>query len=271
LGLFPFYSWVPDVYEGSYLFVTYFFAIIGKFVFLIVFFKFFLRFDSFFLFLQPLFFLVSILSLFVGSIGACVQFKIKRFIGYSSIANTGLLLLLFSFFSLDLLGIILVYLFFYVFSYSLLFFSFFLIQFMRFPLKEISLWSDVAALRRSNFLLLLFITLLLFSFAGLPPLPGFWIKLYVIFAFVYFKSFFLLFLFFFFSIISGYYYLRLIFLFYFTTIQVTFFKPIPFFSAFLFVLVFNCFFFLFMLLPSSFQISLFSFFLFFNFFKIFFF
>jgi len=89
LALAPFHAWVPDVYEGSPLAVTAFmavavkvaaFAVLARFVYVV--------FPQDSAVLWPLW-LVAILSMLVGNLGAIRQRNLKRLLGYSSIAQAG--------------------------------------------------------------------------------------------------------------------------------------------------------------------------------------
>jgi NADH-quinone oxidoreductase subunit N len=177
-------------------------------------------------------FLLSIFSLFVGCLGASVQVRIRRYLAYSSIGNTGLLFFLLSFFSLDFVPVFWHYFSVYLISYFFLFQFFFLIKFLRFPEKELQTWSDLALLVRANPVLVSLITLLLFSLAGLPPLPGFWAKVNVLFVLVSTANYFFAFIFLFLQIFSVFYYLRVVLLLYFESTLVSRFASINFVSAF---------------------------------------
>ncbi len=89
LALAPFHSWVPDVYEGSPLAVTAFMAVAVKAASLAV-----LARVTYVVFghdtsaLAPLW-LLAIISMLVGNVGAIRQRNLKRLLGYSSIAQVG--------------------------------------------------------------------------------------------------------------------------------------------------------------------------------------
>jgi NADH-quinone oxidoreductase subunit N len=89
LALVPFHTWVPDVYEGSPLAVTGFmsvavkvaaFSILARIVYQV------LGHDS--VALIPLW-VLAILSMLVGNLGAIPQKNLKRLLGFSSIAQAG--------------------------------------------------------------------------------------------------------------------------------------------------------------------------------------
>jgi NADH-quinone oxidoreductase subunit N len=96
LALVPFHTWVPDVYEGSPLAITGFmavavkaaaFAVLARIVYVVF------GHDS--LALIPLW-ILAILSMLVGNLGAISQRNLKRLLGYSSIAQAGYMVVAFA-------------------------------------------------------------------------------------------------------------------------------------------------------------------------------
>lgn len=89
----PFHVWAPDTYEGAPTPVTTFLAVASKaagFVALInlVFFAFLPRTSV----IQPLFFVLSVASMFVGNLAALRQTNVVRMLAYSGIAHAGFML-----------------------------------------------------------------------------------------------------------------------------------------------------------------------------------
>lgn len=149
LGLFPFHQWSPDLYAGiSYKYMMYIQLII-KYGILILLFN--INFQ--FLILNKFIIIISILTMLVASILITTQYSIQRFFALSSISHMGFLVLQFSYSYL-------IYIYIYTISSLFLF----------------TLFKD----NNSNILIKVFITFLLFSLSGLPPLPGFYAKLYII-------------------------------------------------------------------------------------------
>jgi len=89
LGAAPLHFWAPDLYSSVPLPVTAYISIIPKIVYLLLL----LDLDDF-LSCQNNFFIISgFLSLIFGTFGLSQQFKIKRFLAFSGIANVGYLLI----------------------------------------------------------------------------------------------------------------------------------------------------------------------------------
>jgi len=213
LSAAPFHMWTPDVYEGSPTSVTAFFAIVPKIAIFSITLRFFFDiFHVFFLSWQTILFFTSILSIFLGTFGAFFQKKIKRLLAYSAISHIGYMLLAFSTGSLE--GI--QSLFFYILIYIVISLSFFSILLsLRLNNAKLVYLTDFVLLSKHNPTLAIAIAFLFFSMAGIPPLAGFFSKLYVFLAAVQVHLFPLLILVVFASVIGCFYYIRLIKLIYF--------------------------------------------------------
>lgn len=214
LGVFPFYIWIPDVYEGVPTIITAIFSIVPKIAVI----SFFLRlYTKIFVGTLPLDFqflnfllIAGGASILFGGLGAIYQLKIKRIFAYSAISHTGFLILglalstfngLFSFFLYLILYLIL----------SLNFFSIFLnLRFFTNPLLKFKKLSDFSNLARQHPILGLCLSLNFFSMAGVPPLAGFFSKAFVFMALLDSGYFFLSAIIICFSVISSFFYIRLI-------------------------------------------------------------
>ena len=89
--------WSPDVYEGSPTSVTILFAVVPKIGLFVVFSR--LLFFTFYDLIgvwQNVLIVVSLLSITIGTFGALRQYRIKRFLAFSSITHVGYLLIAFS-------------------------------------------------------------------------------------------------------------------------------------------------------------------------------
>jgi len=209
LGAAPFHMWMPDIYEGSPIPISLFFACAPKLTLILCLCRvIFTCFFSFFSFWQTFFLFSALFCFFVGSFGAIAQRKIKRFLVYSSIGHIGFILLGLSTHSVIGLQSVFFYLLLYLFIaisswIALLSFSFNKKTNLYFIDELESLWSE-------NVGITLFLISLFFSIAGIPPLGGFFIKFFIFFAaldsILFVISIFVVC----FSVINCFYYLRLI-------------------------------------------------------------
>lgn len=93
ISLVPFQAWTPDVYQGAPTPVTAFIASSGKIAALVAVVRVFItafpsRADDW----GPVIFVLSALTLVVGSVVAIVQVNIKRMLAYSSVSHAGFIL-----------------------------------------------------------------------------------------------------------------------------------------------------------------------------------
>lgn len=210
IGAAPFHIWLPDVYEGAPTAVTAFFATVYKFVILIVTFRIFIFWlFPVFGFLQQNLLLFIHLSLIVGSCGAFLQSKWKRFLAYSSIFHVGFLLLALIGGTIQSLESFFLYLLIYILT-NCGFFTLFLCLINSKNSSIARYLSDLKMLLKTNSLLAISLITMLFSIAGIPPLAGFFAKFYVLFSALN-SGFYILFVVsLLFSCFSCFYYLRII-------------------------------------------------------------
>lgn len=183
LGVVPFHGWLPDVYGGAHPLIVSFVAGVIKLISI----------GAFLRVLQPLIpaspnewfvlmALLSILTMFYGNLAALVQRNVQRMMAYSSIGQAGYFLIAFAALAysgsrtLALEGIGL--------------------HITTYVLAKIGIFVGLAYLARKGFDLTLeglsgvgrrlplsgtFITILILSLMGIPPLIGFWSKFIYIF------------------------------------------------------------------------------------------
>lgn len=229
----PFHQWTPDVYEGSPTLITLLFASIPKLAILGIVVRIFsLSFeDTSLSTLNTIVMTCAVLSMTIGAITGLYQQKIKRLLAYSTILNMGYVLIGLVSFSIDGLQSLFFYLIVYLFT-NIGVFTFLL------AVKEVRATEDIGpngeqpaghfveSKARLTTLSLVYITdlqklrnqpllafgfvILIASFAGFPPLAGFFAKLYVFFSAIAFQYYLLLFVAIIMSVISCFYYLRLI-------------------------------------------------------------
>ena len=174
----PFHMWAPDVYQGAATPVTSFFASVPKMAAMIILIRIlYVPFDNFISSWSQIIIFVSFSSILLGSVVAIWQKNIKRLIAYSSIAHMGFATLALSTGNKSDVESILVYMVIYIVA-NIGFFSC-LINIQNKTEKDINNISDLAGLSVSNPSLAISIALYMFSFAGIPPLAGFFAKYYI--------------------------------------------------------------------------------------------
>jgi len=209
----PFHMWTPDVYEGAPTPVTAFLAAAPK----IAAFALILRVLS-----DPLMPLVdewrqivvvvSILSMALGAFGAIGQKNIKRLMAYSTIGHMGFALVGLAAGSADGIKGVLIYMAIYMITNIG---TFVVILSMRRREGMVEDISDLAGLSRTNPMLAFALAAFLFSLAGIPPLAGFFGKLYVFIPAVEAGLWWLAVIGVVASVIGAFYYLRLVKIMYF--------------------------------------------------------
>src|SRR5260221_7810771 len=173
----PFHMWTPDVYEGAPTPVTAFFASAPKVAAMAVFTRVTLTaFPGIVSQWQQIIVFVAIASMVLGSFAAIGQKNIKRLMAYSSIGHMGFALVGLASGTVEGAQGVLLYVAIYV---AMTLGSFSVILTMKRNGQPMEQISDFAGLSRTNPLLAFFFAMLLFSLAGIPPLPGFFPKWYV--------------------------------------------------------------------------------------------
>jgi len=215
IGLFfkitivPFHMWAPDVYEGAPISIVIFIATVPKIAVTFILCKLAGFFFSHIYFLwKPLFIIAGLVSVIIGTLMAVRQFKIKRFIAYSSITHMGYILLFISAFTFTSLQYCICYLFVYIFTILNLW-GILLILENNFGKTLDSLYDWGGIFYTERYLsIILVITLL--SLGGLPPFSGFFGK-YLFFKSLLFSDMYIIALFLIvFSLLSIYYYVKIV-------------------------------------------------------------
>jgi NADH-ubiquinone oxidoreductase chain 2 len=191
----PFHFWSPDVYDAVPTIVTTFIAIIAK-ISIFIFFLELVHYTSNSLFTNNFswttsLLVSSLLSLIIGTVLGLTQFRIKRLFAYSTISHIGFILLALSINSIESIQAFIFYLMQYTLSnlnafmlllaigYSLYCYSnenkkySFLLDKNNSPIQLI---SQMKGFFYINPMLALSLAITLFSFAGIPPLIGFFAK-----------------------------------------------------------------------------------------------
>tara|TARA_Y100000389_G_scaffold88700_1_gene85138 strand:- start:15381 stop:16943 length:1563 start_codon:yes stop_codon:yes gene_type:complete len=233
----PFHIWSPDVYQGSPTAATSFFAAITKFSSVIAIVEIFRFSATSWKSVDQIFILTAILSLLVGAFGAIKQTNIKRLFAYSSVGHIGFVLsclatvswiyitsgnmLYYNPNAIYLFSGLTIYIIIYSFT-SIGVFAFLLSLYNSNKSNNCDKIDDqtydinsLAGMAKTNPILTAALTILIFSFAGIPPMAGFFAKFYILFEVVSTKHYLLALIAILSSVISCFYYLRIIKIMYF--------------------------------------------------------
>jgi proton-translocating NADH-quinone oxidoreductase chain N len=179
LSAAPFHLWSPDIYEGSPTTVTAFFAIVPK----LGLFAFFLRlfFDPFYtLFVswQVLLIVASVSSMLIGSFGAIWQIKLKRLLAFSAIGHVGYMLIGLCCSSIESIYALIFYSVIYIVM-TISSFSLLLMIRKNHSSKKVKYIEDLTVIAKTNPFIGICFAITFFSIAGVPPLAGFYSKMFI--------------------------------------------------------------------------------------------
>jgi NADH-quinone oxidoreductase subunit N len=204
----PFHMWTPDVYEGAPTPVTAFFAMAPKVAAVALLARVLLGpFGDVAAQWQQVMLLVSIGSMLLGAFAAIGQRNIKRLMAYSSIGHVGYALMGVAVVSDEGLRGLLIYMAIYILMNVG---AFAVIVAMRRGGRAVEGIDDLAGLGRTDPGMALWMAVFMFSMAGIPPLAGFFGKLYVFLAAVQGGFWVLATVGVLTSVVSAYYYLRIV-------------------------------------------------------------
>ncbi|MGH6969917.1 MAG: NADH-quinone oxidoreductase subunit N, partial [Stellaceae bacterium] len=219
----PFHMWTPDVYEGAPTPVTAFFSVAPKIAALTLFLRVMLQpFGGLASDWQQIIWAISFASMAWGAFAAIAQSNIKRLMAYSSIGHVGYALIGLAAGSAAGVRGVLVYLAIYLFMNAGTFAA---ILCMRRDGKMLEGIDDLAGLSRTHPALALALAIFMFSLAGIPPLAGFFAKLYVFMAAINAGLPVLAVLGVLTSVVGAYYYLRIVKVMYFDEARGAFDRP----------------------------------------------
>ncbi|HEY0421004.1 MAG TPA: NADH-quinone oxidoreductase subunit NuoN, partial [Acetobacteraceae bacterium] len=204
----PFHMWTPDVYEGAPTPVTSFMGTAPKVAAMALLVRAMSTpFGPLLAQWQQLIVLVSIASMLLGSLAAIGQRNIKRLMAYSSIGHMGYVLIGLAAGTADGIRGMLIYLVTYVFMNAG---TFACIIAMRRRGRAVEGIDDLAGLSRTDPGHALWMTVFMFSMAGIPPFSGFWAKYFIFSAAVNQGMWALAVIGVLTSVVGAYYYIRII-------------------------------------------------------------
>src|SRR5712671_2093518 len=173
----PFHMWTPDVYEGAPTPITAFFAAAPKVAGMAMFVRTtIVAFPGILTQWQQIVVFVAIASMALGAFAAIGQRSIKRLMAYSSIGHMGFALVGLAAGTQEGVQGVLVYMTIYV---AMTVGAFACILSMRRDGLLVEEIADLSGLARTKPMMALFLLILLFSLAGIPPFAGFFAKFYV--------------------------------------------------------------------------------------------
>ncbi len=174
----PFHAWAPDVYQASPLPILLFISTIPKIIttfsllHLLSY-----PFHGIFTYARYLFVILSIISMIWGALAALKQTNLKRMFAYSTIGNMGFLLMGISVGGeLGIESVI-----FYIITYTLNMIGVLaLLAIFEKKFQPINSVRDLSGIMQSMPMLGTIFCLFILSLAGIPPLPGFFAKVYIL-------------------------------------------------------------------------------------------
>ena len=176
----PFHMWTPDVYEGAPTPVTAFFSVAPKIAAIALFVRVMVGpFGELVGEWQQIVVFISIASMVLGAFAAINQRNIKRLMAYSSIGHVGYALIGLAVGAEAGVRGLLIYMAIYLFMNLG---AFACILCMRREGRMVEEIADLAGLSKTHPMVALALAVFMFSMAGLPPLAGFFGKLYIFLA-----------------------------------------------------------------------------------------
>ncbi len=220
----PFHMWTPDVYQGAPTPVTAFFSVAPKIAAVSLFIRFLVEpFGGLAAEWRQIIQFIAIASMLLGAFAAINQSNIKRLMAYSSIGHVGYALIgVAAGTEIGIRGVLIYMAIYVVMNLG----TFAVILCMQRNGKMIEAIDDLAGLSKTQPALALALGIFMFSMAGIPPLAGFFSKLYVFLAAIDAGLYPLAVIGVVTSVVGAYYYLRIVKLMYFDEATSAFDRPI---------------------------------------------
>ncbi|MEJ2122217.1 MAG: NADH-quinone oxidoreductase subunit NuoN [Alphaproteobacteria bacterium] len=224
IAAFPFHMWTPDVYEGAPTPVTAFFAAAPKLAAMALFLRVLIGpFGDLSDAWRQIIWFLALGSMLLGGFAAIAQTNIKRLLAYSSIGHIGYALVGLAAGTVDGLRGVLIYMTIYL---VMVVGTFCVVLSMRRGNRMLEEIEDLKGLSRTNPLMAAVLAIMMFSMAGIPPLAGFFGKLYVFLAAIESGLYVLAIVGVLTSVVGAYYYIRIVKVMYFDEAGAPFDKPI---------------------------------------------
>ncbi|MEE2662437.1 MAG: NADH-quinone oxidoreductase subunit NuoN [Pseudomonadota bacterium] len=209
----PFHMWTPDVYEGAPTPITAFFAVAPKIAAIALLVRVMVGpFGELYEEWQQVVIFIAVASMFLGALAAIWQKNIKRLLAYSSIGHVGFALVGLAAGSKEGISAIGIYMTIYL---AMNIGAFGCVLSMRRQGLLTENIDDLAGLARNHPLMAAAMGIFMFSMAGIPPLAGFFGKLYIFLSAVNEGLYLLAIVGVLTSVVGAYYYLRIVKIMYF--------------------------------------------------------
>ncbi len=217
----PFHMWAPDVYQGSPTPVTVFISSVPKVAVFIIFSRILSEpFEILFAHYEQIIYVVAMLSMLVGALGAINQSNFKRLLAYSGMNHVGFMLIALVSIDAESQRSLLLYLVIYSAIIIGAFAFLMAIKQSHFsnevadkkPLEDL---TALSGLSKTSPYLAFGITVLMLSMAGLPPFAGFFAKFFMFMIALKNEFYLLAFVGAVSTVIAAFYYLRVIKIIYF--------------------------------------------------------
>jgi len=177
LTVVPFHFWTPEIYSGAPLSIVSLLATIPKLaVFVFVFNYFLVTLIAFSYFTCKVFLFFGACSILVGTLGAFKYDSVSKLVAFAGTAHMGFIFLIFGIFGVETIYPATFYIVVYMIS-TVLFFSVWLNTSV--DGKPVRFIADLSGLNNNFKDYAAFLSIALFSYAGMPPLAGFMAKLLV--------------------------------------------------------------------------------------------
>jgi NADH-quinone oxidoreductase subunit N len=176
LGIFPFHSWTPDVYEGVPLSIAMFMSSGVKVAIFTAFIRLFIPVFGISSIWLKVFFAFSVVSMIAGSLMMLGQSNLRRLLGFSAVAHSGTILSVFTVVPSLAIFSVIFYLTVYTFS-----------TIGAFALSEVvgedfDTWKGMF---KKAPVLGIFGIVTFMSLAGIPPFAGFWAKFFIVLSLIH--------------------------------------------------------------------------------------
>ncbi|MDF1874783.1 NADH-quinone oxidoreductase subunit NuoN [Sulfurimonas sp. SAG-AH-194-I05] len=213
VGLVPFHTWAPDVYEGSSAAMAGFLSIVPKIAIFVVAMRLFeFLIHSGVIWLEIVLYIVVVSTMTMGNIWALVQSDVKRMLAYSSISHAGFVMAAILIGTTQSNSALFLYWILFAFTNLGAFSMLWISRQKELPHGQTSdhSYEKFSGMIQTSPITALVMGLFMLSLAGLPPFALFWGKLYIMSSAVTSGYTVLALVMALNSAIAGYYYLKLI-------------------------------------------------------------